>query len=196
MYHCASAAALLASASEHKSYKSATLELLLVASCCLLNRLWAPLALDFNEADLQRGAIVEIAGIRRWERLSYNHPNQLHGSGVVLITIHLLFVKILKTSKSHFAIGSDPIESKALHYHYLDLPILRTSADLEYYHSHSIDFFLIVLHLSDHMIISCCHPGCLTMEYTFVFIVIFSYLSCFTFSSVFKSVLPFVLVQF
>ena len=30
-------------------------------------------------------------------------------------------VKILKISKSHFAIGSDPIESKALHYHYLDL---------------------------------------------------------------------------
>ena len=37
MYHCASAAALLASASEHKSYKSATLKLLLVAPCCLLN---------------------------------------------------------------------------------------------------------------------------------------------------------------
>ena len=32
---------------------------------------------------------VEIAGIWRWERLSHNHPNQLHGSGVVLITIHL-----------------------------------------------------------------------------------------------------------
>ena len=30
-------------------------------------------------------------------------------------------VKILKTSKSHFAIGSNPIELKALHYHYLDL---------------------------------------------------------------------------
>ena len=29
--------------------------------------------------------IVEIAGIQRWEQLSYNHPNQLHGSGVVLI---------------------------------------------------------------------------------------------------------------
>ena len=42
-----------------------------------------------------------------------------------------IVVKILKTSKSHFAIGSDPIESKALYYHYLDLPILRTSADLE-----------------------------------------------------------------
>ena len=40
-------------------------------------------------------------------------------------------VKILKTSKSHFAIGSDLIELKALHYHYLDLPILRTLADLE-----------------------------------------------------------------
>ena len=34
---------------------------------------------------------------------------------------HELGVKILKTSKSHFAIGSDPIELKALHYHYLDL---------------------------------------------------------------------------
>ena len=101
-----------------------------------------------------------------------------------------------KTSKSHFAIGSDPIESKALYYHYLDLPILRTSADLEYYHSHSADFFLIVLHLSDHMIIGCRHPGCLTAEYTFVFFAIFSYLLCFTFSSVLKSVLPFVLVQF
>ena len=105
-------------------------------------------------------------------------------------------VKILITSKSHFAIGSDPIELKALHYHYLDLPILHTSADLEYYHSHSVDFFLIILHLSDHMIISCCHPGCLTTEYTFVFIAIFSYLLCFTFLSVLKSVLLFVLVQF
>ena len=105
-------------------------------------------------------------------------------------------VKILKTSKSHFAIGSDLIESKALYYHYLDLPILRTSADLEYCHSHLVDFFLIVLHLSDHMIIGCCHPGCLTVEYTFVFIAIFSYLLCFTFSSVLKSVLLFVLVQF
>ena len=105
-------------------------------------------------------------------------------------------VKILITSKSHFTIGSDPIKSKALHRHYLDLPILRTSANLEYYHSHSVDFFLIVLHLLDHMIISCCHPGCLTAEYTFVFIAIFSYLLCFTFSSVLKSVLPFVLVQF
>ena len=37
MYHCASAAVLLASASEHKNYKSATLELLLVVPCCLLN---------------------------------------------------------------------------------------------------------------------------------------------------------------
>ena len=105
-------------------------------------------------------------------------------------------VKILITSKLHFAIRSDPIESKALHYHYLDLPILRTLADLEYYHSHLVDFFLIVLHLSDHMIIGCCHPGCLTTEYTFVFIAIFSYLLCFTFSSVLKSILPFVLVQF
>ena len=35
---------------------------------------------------------VEIAGIRRWEQLSYNHLNQLHGSGVVLITIHLLLL--------------------------------------------------------------------------------------------------------
>ena len=35
---------------------------------------------------------VEIAGIWRWERLSCNHPNQLHGSGVVLITIHLLLL--------------------------------------------------------------------------------------------------------
>ena len=107
-----------------------------------------------------------------------------------------IIVKILKTSKSHFAIRSDPIKSKALYYHYLDLPILRTTADLEYYHSHSVDFFLIVLHLSDHMITGCRHPGCLTAEYTFVFIVIFSYLLCFTFSSVLKSVLPFVLVQF
>ena len=105
-------------------------------------------------------------------------------------------VKILKTSKSHFAIGSDPIESKALYYHHLDLPILCTSADLKYYHSHSVDFFLIVPHLSDHMIIGCCHPGCLTAEYTFIFIAIFSYLLCFTFLSVLKSVLPFVLVQF
>ena len=101
-----------------------------------------------------------------------------------------------KTSKSHFTIGSDPIESKALYYHYLDLPILRTSADLKYYHSHLVDFFLIVLHLSDHVIIGCRHPGCLTAEYTFIFIAIFSYLLCFTFSSVLKSVLPFVLVQF
>ena len=101
-----------------------------------------------------------------------------------------------KTSKSHFAIRSDPIESKALYYHYLDLPILHTSANLEYYRSHSVDFFLIVLHLSDHMIIGCRHPGCLIAEYTFVFIAIFSYLLCFTFSSVLKSVLPFVLVQF
>ena len=92
-------------------------------------------------------------------------------------------VKILKTSKSHFAIRSDLIESKALYYHYLDLPILRTLADLKYYHSHSVDFFLIVLHLSDHMIIGCHHPGCLTAEYTFVFIAIFSYLLCFTFLS-------------
>ena len=107
-----------------------------------------------------------------------------------------VIVKILKTSKSHFAIRSDPIESKALYYHYLDLPILCTSANLEYYHSHSVNFFQIVLHLSDHMIISCRHPGCLTTEYTFVFIAIFSYLLCFTFSSVLKSVLPFVLVQF
>ena len=105
-------------------------------------------------------------------------------------------VKILITSKSHFTIGSDLIESKALHYHYLDLPILHTSADLKYYHSHLVDFFLIVLHLSDHMIIGCRDPGCLTAEYTFVFIAIFSYLLCFTFSSVLKSVLPFVLVQF
>ena len=105
-------------------------------------------------------------------------------------------VKILKTSKSHFAIGSDPIESKALYYHYFDLPILRTSADLKYYHSHLVDFFQIVLHLSDHMIIGCRHPGCLTVEYNFVFIAIFSYLLCFTFLSVLKSVLPFVLVQF
>ena len=101
-----------------------------------------------------------------------------------------------KITKSHFAIGSGPIESEALHYHYLDLPILCTSADLEYYHSHSVDFVLIVLHLSDHMIIGCRHPGCLTTECTFVFIAIFSYLLCFTFSSVLKSVLPFVLVQF
>ena len=36
--------------------------------------------------------IVEIAGIWRWERLSYNHPNQLHGCGVVLITVHLLLL--------------------------------------------------------------------------------------------------------
>ena len=105
-------------------------------------------------------------------------------------------VKILKTSKSHFAIGSNLIESKALYYHYLDLPILHTSADLKYYHSHLVDFFLIVLHLSDHMIIGCRHPGYLTPEYTFVFIAIFSYLLCFTFTSVLKSVLPFVLVQF
>ena len=35
---------------------------------------------------------VGIAGIWRWERLSCNHPNQLHGSGVVLITIHLLLL--------------------------------------------------------------------------------------------------------
>ena len=35
---------------------------------------------------------VEIAGIQRWEQLSYYHPNQLHGSGVVLITIHLLLL--------------------------------------------------------------------------------------------------------
>ena len=35
---------------------------------------------------------VEIAGIWRWERLSFNHPNQLHGSGVVLITVHLLLL--------------------------------------------------------------------------------------------------------
>ena len=101
-----------------------------------------------------------------------------------------------KITKSHFAIGSGLIESEALHYHYLDLPILRTSADLEYHHCHSVDFILIVLHLSDHMIISCHHPGCLTVEYTFVFIAIFSYLLCFTFLSVLKSVLPFVLVQF
>ena len=101
-----------------------------------------------------------------------------------------------KITKSHFAIGSGPIESEALHYHYLDLPILRTLVDLEYYHSHLVDFVLIVLHLSDHMIIGCRHPGCLTMECTFVFIAIFSYLLCFTFSSVLKSVLPFVLVQF
>ena len=101
-----------------------------------------------------------------------------------------------KITKSHFAIGSGPIKSEALHYHYLDLPILRTSADLKYYHSHSVDFVLIVLHLSDHMIIGCRHPGCLTTECTFVFIAIFSYLLCFTFSSVLKSVLPFVLVQF
>ena len=105
-------------------------------------------------------------------------------------------VKILITSKSHFAIRSNLIESKALHYHYLDLPILRTSANLEYYHSHSVDFVLIVLHLSDHMIIGCHHPGCLTAEYTFVFIAIFSYLLCFTFLSVLKSALLFVLVQF
>ena len=26
-------------------------------------------------------SLVEIAGIWRWEWLSYNHPNQLHGSG-------------------------------------------------------------------------------------------------------------------
>ena len=58
--------------------------------------------------------------------------------------------------------------------HYLDLPILCTLADLKYYHSHSVDFFQIVLHLSDHMII-----GCLTTEYTFVFIAIFSYLLMF-----------------
>ena len=107
-----------------------------------------------------------------------------------------IFVKILKTSKSHFAIRSSPIELEALHYHYLDLPILCTSADLEYYHSHSVNFVLIILHLSDHMIIGCRHPGCLTTECTFVFIAIFSYLLCFTFSSVLKSVLPFVLVQF
>ena len=69
-----------------------------------------------------------------------------------------------KITNSHFAIGSGLIESKALHYHYLDLPILRTSADLEYHHCHLVDFVLIVLHLSDHMIIGCRHPGCLTME--------------------------------
>ena len=120
----------------------------------------------------------------------------LHVIGSTLDCVVLVAVKILKTSKSHFAIRSDPIKSKALHYHYLDLPILRTSADLEYYHSHLVDFVLIVLHLSDHMIISCRHPGCLTAEYTFVFIAIFSYLLCFTFLSVLKSVLLFVLVQF
>ena len=101
-----------------------------------------------------------------------------------------------KITKLHFAIGSGPINSEALHYHYLDLPILCTSADLKYYHSHLVDFILIVLNLSDHMIIGCHHPGCLTVEYTFVFIAIFSYLLCFTFSSALKSVLLFVLVQF
>ena len=44
---------------------------------------------------------VEIAGIQRWERLSYNHPNQLHGSGVVLITIHLCTIasKLVATKR-------------------------------------------------------------------------------------------------
>ena len=111
-------------------------------------------------------------------------PWQLRGWDVCSSQLLRLPVKILITSKSHFAIRSDPIESKVLHYHYLDLPILRTLADLKYYHSHSVDFFLIILHLLDHMIISCRHPGCLTVEYTFVFIAIFSYLLCFTFSSV------------
>ena len=97
-------------------------------------------------------------------------------------------VKILKTSKSHFTIRSDLIKPKALYDHYLDLPILRTSANLEYYYSHSVDFFQIVLHLSYHMIIGCRHPECLTTEYTFVFIAMFSYLLCFTFLSVLKSV--------
>ena len=55
-----------------------------------------------GESDNERGTtsfsnremmdLVEIAGIWRWERLSYNHPNQLHGSGVVLITVHLLLL--------------------------------------------------------------------------------------------------------
>ena len=35
---------------------------------------------------------VEIAGIWRWERLSFYHLYQLHGSGVVLITVHLLLL--------------------------------------------------------------------------------------------------------
>ena len=47
---------------------------------------------------------------------------ELSGDNFMLSTACMLAsVKILKTSKSHFAIGSDPIELKALHYHYLDL---------------------------------------------------------------------------
>ena len=45
MYHCASAAALLASASEHKS----VIYLLLVAPCCLLNMSWHFRAISIRE---------------------------------------------------------------------------------------------------------------------------------------------------
>ena len=73
-------------------------------------------------------------------------------------------VRILKTSKSHFAIGLDPIELKALHYLYLDLPIPCFSADLHISSISSVDFVLTTLYPLDHMIIGCCHPGCLTAE--------------------------------
>ena len=76
----------------------------------------------------------------------------------------LIRVRILKTSKLHFAIGSDLIESKALHYLYLDLPIPRFSADLRISSISSVNFILTTLYPSDHMIIGCRHPGCLTAE--------------------------------
>ena len=80
---------------------------------------------------------VEIAGIRRWERLSYNHPNQLHGSGVVLITVHLLLLVSLWLLRDFRCIQSTEVywgggRSLYTFYMWLYTTISRMHLSIEY----------------------------------------------------------------
>ena len=107
---------------------------------------------------------VEIAGIWRWERLSYNHPNQLHGSGVVLIIVHLLLLVSLWLLRDFRCIQSTKVYwgevcSLYMFYMWLYTTISRTYLSIEYkillmrsyctIYRHSWTFYN-VLHLSTH----------------------------------------------
>ena len=81
--------------------------------------------------------LVEKAGIRRWEQLSYNHHNQLHGSGVVLITVHLLLLVSLWLLKDFRCIQSTEVywgggHSLYTFYMWLYTTISRMYLSIEY----------------------------------------------------------------
>ena len=79
-----------------------------------LNEYWIALewlSVIHHQPQLLSGQHVEIAGIQRWEWLSYNHPNQLHGSCVVLITVHLLLLVSLWLLRDFRCIQSTEVYS-------------------------------------------------------------------------------------